>query len=77
MGGVIAINKAIANTGKLQGLAIWNSNLMLGSLATLLQGLICIEKIFKSSPAPSSRMRAPAFDRWGKQVKGGLGGFDW
>jgi len=77
MGGVVAMNHAMARKGELSGLAIWNSNLALGGRKGLLRTVLNLESLFKKPTSPSSWLEALTFKAWGKQIKGGHTDFDW
>jgi alpha-beta hydrolase superfamily lysophospholipase len=77
MGGVIAMNQALSRPGEIDGLAIWNSNLAMGSNAGLMRFVLGIERMFKGQYGLSTWIDALTFKTWGKKVKGGKGGADW
>lgn len=77
MGGVIAMNHAMARKGALAGLAIWNANLALGGRTNLMRTVLNLEGLFKKRNAPSTWMEALTFKGWGKQIKGARTPFDW
>ncbi len=77
MGGVIAMNHAMARKGDVAGLAVWNSNLALGGRANLMRLVLGVEGLFKPAAAPSAWMDALSFKSWGKAVKGARTDFDW
>lgn len=77
MGGVIAMNHAMARKGDLAGLAVWNANLALGSRAGLMRLVLGAEGLFKNKTEPAGWLDALTFKAWGKQVKGGKTRYDW
>ena len=77
MGAVIAMNQAMARTGELAGLAVWNGNLALGSRAGLMRAVLGAEGLFKKKTDPALWLDALTFKAWGKQVKGGTSRYDW
>ncbi len=77
MGGVIAMNHAMARQGEIAGLAVWNANLALGSRASLMRVVLGLEGLFKTRTSVSTWMDALAFKAWGKQVKNARTAFDW
>lgn len=77
MGGVVAMNHAMARKGELAGLAVWNANLALGSRAGLMRAVLGLEGLFKKKTDPATWLDALTFKAWGKQVKGGKTRYDW
>ena len=77
MGGVVAMTHAMARSGEIDGLAVWNANMALGGRAGLMRAVLGIETLFKRADAPSTWMDALAFKAWGKQVKTARTDFDW
>lgn len=77
MGGVVAMTHAMARSGEIDGLAVWNANMALGGRAGLMRAVLGIETLFKKADAPSTWMDALAFKAWGKQIKSARTGFDW
>jgi alpha-beta hydrolase superfamily lysophospholipase len=77
MGGVIAMNHAMARGDALAGVAIWNANLALGSRASLMRFVLGLEGLFKARTDPALWLDALTFKAWGKQVKGGTSRYDW
>lgn len=77
MGGVTAMTHAMARKGAVDGLAIWNANLALGSRATQIRTVLSIEALFKKPHAPSTWMHALTFKAWGKKIPNARTEFDW
>ena len=77
MGGVVAMTHAMARSGEIDGLAVWNANMALGGRAGLMRAVLGIETLFKKADAPSTWMDALAFKAWGKQIKTARTAFDW
>jgi len=77
MGGVVAMNHAMARKGEIAGLAVWNSNLALGGRIGLMRTVLNLESLFKKKTAPSTWVEALTFKAWGKQIKGARTPFDW
>ena len=77
MGGVIAMNHAMERKGALDGLAIWNANLALGSRAGLIRMVLTLENLFKKSTDYSTWLDALTFKSWGKNVKNSQSESDW
>ncbi len=77
MGGVVAMNHAMARKGDIDGLAVWNANMALGGRAGLMRGVLGVESLLKKSTAPSTWLDVLAFKAWGKQIKGARTDFDW
>ncbi|MGY6628912.1 MAG: alpha/beta fold hydrolase [Oceanicaulis sp.] len=77
MGGVTAMTHAMARKGAVDGLAIWNANLAMGSRADLIRTVLSIESLFKKATDPSTWMEALTFKAWGRKFKKARTEFDW
>ncbi|KAA5802262.1 alpha/beta hydrolase [Alkalicaulis satelles] len=77
MGGVTAMTHAMARKGAVDGMAIWNSNLAMGSRAGLIRTVLALESLFKKPTDPSTWMEALTFKGWGKRIKNARTEFDW
>ena len=77
MGGVIAMNHAMARSGEIEGLAIWNANLALGGRAGLMRAVMAVENLFKTSIAPSTWMDALTFQAFSSGIKNARTRSDW
>jgi alpha-beta hydrolase superfamily lysophospholipase len=77
MGGVIAMNQAMEEHGELAGVAIWNANLALGSLAGLMRAVLSLEGLLRKQTEPSLWLNALTFEAWGKRVRKARTDCDW
>jgi alpha-beta hydrolase superfamily lysophospholipase len=77
MGGVIAMNQAMDEHGSLAGVAVWNANLALGSLAGLMRAVLWLEGFVRKSSEPSLWLNALTFEAWGKRVRKARTDCDW
>lgn len=77
MGGVIAMNHALARQGALEGLAVWNANLALGGRGGLMRAVLALESLWRKPSQPSALLEALTFSAWGTAIKGGRTKFDW
>ncbi|MCC5994760.1 MAG: alpha/beta fold hydrolase [Oceanicaulis sp.] len=77
MGGVSAMTHAMARKGAVDGLAIWNANLAMGSRAGLIRAVLALESLFKKPASPSTWMEALTFKAWGRKFKDARTEFDW
>ncbi|MGF0538606.1 alpha/beta fold hydrolase [Agrobacterium sp. ES01] len=77
MGGLIALNAAIARPDAFQALAIWNSNFNTGLSGYVAKVVLKIERMLKGSDVPSLIMAKATFDAWGKSIQGRKTLSDW
>lgn len=77
MGGVIAMNQAMDEHADLAGVAIWNANLALGSLAGLMRAVLWLEGFVRKQTEPSLWLNALTFEAWGKRMRKPRTVFDW
>jgi len=77
MGGIVAMNHTMAREGRIDGLAVWNSNLALGARAGLIRAVLFLEGLFKKKTAPSTWLDALTFRAWGRAIPGRRTDFDW
>lgn len=77
MGGVIAMNQAMDEHAHLAGVAVWNANLALGSLAGLMRAVLWLEGFVRKQTGPSLWLDNLTFKTWGKQVKKRRTDCDW
>jgi alpha-beta hydrolase superfamily lysophospholipase len=77
MGGVIAMNQAMDEHPSLAGVAVWNSNLTLGSLTGVMRAVLWLEGFVRKRTEPSLWINALTFEAWGKRMKKARTAFDW
>lgn len=77
MGGVVAMNHAEEEHERLAGVAVWNSNLALGSLTGVMRAVLRLEGLFKKKTEVSTWLNALTFDQFGKQIKKRRTDKDW
>lgn len=77
MGGVIAMNQAMDEHASLAGVAVWNANLALGSLAGLMRAVLWLEGFVRKQTEPSLWINALTFEAWGKRIRKARTAYDW
>lgn len=77
MGGLIALNYALQNSGRIAGLACWNANFSAGILGRVAQGLLAWERFRLGSDVPSRLIPKLTFDAWAKKMPDRKTDFDW
>ncbi|MBR0555060.1 alpha/beta hydrolase [Ciceribacter sp. L1K23] len=77
MGGLIALNAAIAYPQAMAGLAIWNSNFNTGREGKAAKFVLALERMLKGSDVPSSILPRATFGAWGKSIEDRSTEFDW
>jgi alpha-beta hydrolase superfamily lysophospholipase len=77
MGGLIALNHAIAHPGSVAGLAVWNSNFSAGLLGRVGQAILAFERFRLGHDVASRVLPKLTFQAWAKSVKEARTNFDW
>jgi alpha-beta hydrolase superfamily lysophospholipase len=77
MGGVIALNAAVAHPKKFHAVAVWNSNLHPGFPGRVAQLILRAERMLKGSDVPSGLLPRLTFGAWGNSIPGRRTTFDW
>lgn len=77
MGGLIALNFLIRNSGRAQGAAIWNANFSAGTLGRLAQAILLWERFRLGSDVPSRMLPKLTFQDWAKKIENRRTEFDW
>lgn len=67
MGGLIALNAAVTAPDHLSGLAIWNSNAVLGMTGQIGKFVAGIERAVRSYDAPATVLPAISFGAWDRK----------
>jgi alpha-beta hydrolase superfamily lysophospholipase len=77
MGGLIALNHAMAHPGRVAGLAVWNANFSAGLLGRIGQALLAWERFRLGHDVASRIVPKLTFQAWAKSVDGRRTDFDW
>ena len=77
MGGLIALNHAMAHPDRAAGLAVWNANFSAGLLGRVGQLLLRIERMRLGHDVPSRIFPKLTFQAWAKSVPNRRTDFDW
>jgi alpha-beta hydrolase superfamily lysophospholipase len=77
MGGLIALNTALADPDRFDALAIWNSNLHPGLPGRAAQAILKTERMLKGSDVPSDLLPKLTFGAWGNSIPNRRTAFDW
>ena len=77
MGGLIALNFALAHSSLIAGLAVWNANFSAGLLGRLGQALLKWERFRLGSDVPSRILPKLTFQDWARKVPDARTDFDW
>lgn len=77
MGGLIALNVAVAAPEKFDAVAVWNSNFNPGIAGRAAQAILLAERALKGSDVPSDLLPRLTFGAWGKSIAGRRTEFDW
>jgi alpha-beta hydrolase superfamily lysophospholipase len=77
MGGLIALNTAVAHPTAFQGVAVWNSNFNTGFGGRVARAVLRVERMLKGSDVPSTILPRATFDAWGKSIEGARTPHDW
>jgi alpha-beta hydrolase superfamily lysophospholipase len=77
MGGLIALNHAIAHPARAAGLAVWNANFSAGLLGRAGQALLAWERFRLGHDVASRIVPKLTFQAWAKSVETRRTDFDW
>ena len=77
MGGLIALNHALDNSGRLAGLACWNANFSAGIPGRVGRSLLAWERLRLGYDVPSRLAPALTFRAWAKAMPDRVTDFDW
>ncbi len=77
MGGLIALNYALAHSDTIDAAAVWNANFNGGIENSAAMALLKAERMFKGSDVPSSILPKLTFRAWGASIPGHKTAFDW
>lgn len=77
MGGLVALNTAIARPDGFQGLALWNSNFNTGLSGRFARLLLSVERMLRGSDTESVILPKATFGTWSKSVPDRRTDFDW
>ncbi|WP_306120182.1 MULTISPECIES: alpha/beta hydrolase [unclassified Roseitalea] len=77
MGGLIAMNHALAHAERLAGVAVWNANLARGIAAHAARIVLGWERLRLGSDVPSRLLPRLTFAAWAKAAGDGRTPFDW
>ena len=77
MGGLIALNYALRNSGRIAGLACWNANFSAGLLGRIGQLLLKWERFRLGSDVPSRLVPKLTFQAWANKMPDRKTDFDW
>ncbi|MCD2181744.1 alpha/beta fold hydrolase [Rhizobium sp. GN54] len=77
MGGLLALSFAEAHPGKIDALAVWNSNLAPGLAGRAAQAILRAERMLKGSDVPSALLPQLTFGAWAKTIPDRRTDFDW
>jgi len=77
MGAIIALNYAMREPARVDGLACWNAGVETGALARLSRVILSAEKALKGRQGISKIARTLTFDAWNKAFRPNRTPFDW
>ncbi|WP_183799147.1 alpha/beta fold hydrolase [Mycoplana azooxidifex] len=77
MGGLLALSFAEVHPGKIDALAVWNSNFKPGLAGRAAQAILRAERMLKGSDVPSALLQQLTFATWAKAVPDRRTDFDW
>ncbi|MDX3924817.1 MAG: alpha/beta hydrolase [Shinella sp.] len=77
MGGLFSLAFAEKHPDRLDGLAVWNSNLNPGLAGRAAQAILAAERMRMGSDVPSGLLPRLTFGAWAKTVKNRRSDFDW
>ncbi len=77
MGGLIALDTALAHPQAFAGLAVWNADARGGLRVPAAKFILKLERMFKGSDVPSDMLPRLTFEAWGKAITGAKTPFDW
>ena len=68
MGGLVALNAAVAHPRRFDALTVWNSNFHPGPAGRLAQVVLLAEKALKGADVPSTILPMATFRAWGRSM---------
>lgn len=77
MGGLIALNTALAHPSAFAALAIWNSNFDAGLSGRVARIVLAAERMLKGSDVPSLILPKATFEAWGRSIPDRRTEYDW
>ena len=77
MGGLIALNYALAHSDTIDAVAVWNSNFNGGIENSVAKAILYAERMLKGSDVPSTILPKLTFRAWGNAVPDHRTAFDW
>ena len=77
LGGLIALNFLLRDSGRVAAAAIWNANFSAGLPGRLAQAILAWERFRLGSDVPSRLLPKLTFQAWAKQFPDRRTGFDW
>ncbi len=77
MGGLIALNYALANSARIAGLACWNANFSAGLLGRIAKAILAWEQFRLGSDVPSRSLPKLTFRDWAAKIPDRKTDFDW
>jgi alpha-beta hydrolase superfamily lysophospholipase len=77
MGGLIALNHAIAHPARAAGIAVWNANFSAGLLGRVGQGVLAFERFRLGGDVASRVLPKLTFQAWARTVGNRRIDFDW
>ncbi|MBX3576780.1 MAG: alpha/beta hydrolase [Rhizobiaceae bacterium] len=77
MGGLIALNVLLRNSGRVHAAAIWNANFSAGALGRAAQAILLWERFRLGSDVPSRMLPKLTFQDWAKKIENRRTEFDW
>ena len=77
MGGLIALNFVLRNSGRISAAAIWNANFTAGLLGRVATAILAWERFRRGSDVPSRILPQLTFRAWAKQIPDRRTEFDW
>lgn len=77
MGGLIALNAAIAHPALFDAVAVWNASFKPGIAGRAGQLILRIERMLKGSDVPSALLPQLTFAAWGRSIPDHRTAFDW
>lgn len=77
MGGLIALEAALAHPQAFDALAVWNADPRGGLRVPVANAILKLERMFKGSDVPSDMLPRLTFETWGKSIENARTPFDW